>query len=400
MASNMRNVRPRPRVDPRKPTTPIRPDRPSPRPRRPGRPTGPYRPAPRRVPTRPVVPVRPTGPLTPSPKGPAKIARFGKYARFSRFAGWVGLGFWVGWELYDFMNPQPGGWDWAASGWQHCWGPVCLTKNNAIRQQTSYGCLSQGIYGCLGGQTFNSILYEGAPVSINSNARRIFLGQLNPAGTRFTIREHWTRPNRGAQTIPYIPPTGPVYDPMFEPFTPTQPYSPPWRRLEPDPHPDPKRKPQYRRPPYIDPAIEWDVFQPRVRPRKTTHKRVPPSPRKPERKLVWDIGKLGKFYGTLTEVDDFIKAVWKALPPNKRCDARTIQDRILCVWRNWKYVDRNEAFWNVIEDNFKDAVFGKLGRLQKKGIRKAADKGYYRSPVGPEFGRRFTQPPPVPRELL
>lgn len=126
--------------------------------------------------------------------------------------------------------------------------------------------------------------------------------------------------------------------------------------------------------------------------------RKPPRPRTKERKLRHG-GALGvsirTFANALTEGKDFIDALWKALPKDKRTKPakghRTVvlQDKVRDLYNNWLDLDLPRALKNYIENELQDRFYGGVGKLGGKAVRELANQGYWDRPVGLQAGDRY-----------
>lgn len=98
-------------------------------------------------------------------------------------------------------------------------------------------------------------------------------------------------------------------------------------------------------------------------------------------------------FNALTEVDDFVDDLFWSVKGSKKFNRQhtkfwkdptrrwhksgpSIQDKALFIYRNYHDIDVPQAVRNVINDQWKDFVYGKLGRLNAKAARNVHDKGY------------------------
>lgn len=118
------------------------------------------------------------------------------------------------------------------------------------------------------------------------------------------------------------------------------------------------------------------------------HKEVPPGPNKKEKKRKWPLGLIDKYYGPITEGVDLIEAIEDSIG-DRRCKGggRTIQERLKCIYRNWRHVDPYKLGYNLAANELQDRAIGALGNRFKKAVGHAADKGYWRSVRGPSISR-------------
>lgn len=121
------------------------------------------------------------------------------------------------------------------------------------------------------------------------------------------------------------------------------------------------------------------------------HNQLPPNKRDSEAKFKINLGLAGKLYGGFTEFQDFTESVAKAvkLPNDRDCRSRNPYKAWACIIANRDKLDRNAAAYNIIENQIEDFLIGQFGRAGAKAVAKAAAAGYYRSPVGLQFGGSY-----------
>lgn len=158
----------------------------------------------------------------------------------------------------------------------------------------------------------------------------------------------------------------------------------PSRRPRPTARPLPK--------PYETPAVTWrsDGGYPGGSPTKTKepHKQVPPRPNVRERKFRLNLGLAGKLYGSFTEFQDFTDSIADAVE-GKRCKSRNPFKAWECIAANWDRIDWEKAVYNLIANQIEDYLIGQVGKVNAKAVAHAAAHGYYRSPVGFQFGNSY-----------
>lgn len=235
------------------------------------------------------------------------------------------------------------------------------------------------------------------------------------------------------------PETQPQYDPMNEPIKnpwlepdpfpyelvpyrePNPDRSPveqPWRgplppvRIRPDERTDPRRRPDVRPDQKGDRDTRIETrTDPRTRLRPLTRiidvPRTPPSrPGKNTRERKYRAGLTGTLrvvVNAITESRDFIEALWKALPKDKRSRPEKgrrkvfVQQMLKDLYDNWLDLDLPRAVKEVIANELQDRLYGKAGQLSAKGVQRAAEEGYYQRPVGVQAGDRYRPRVPPPK---
>ena len=73
---------------------------------------------------------------------------------------------------------------------------------------------------------------------------------------------------------------------------------------------------------------------------------------------------------SITEINDAVKAIWRALPPKYRGRDVTIQSKVKRIVNNWDHLDVEQAVTNLIVDQVTDRIYGGLrGRASRAMIR-------------------------------
>ena len=128
--------------------------------------------------------------------------------------------------------------------------------------------------------------------------------------------------------------------------------------------------------------------------------RVPPRGRKQKKFMAQSklaFRAIANVFGSLTEVSDFVEALWKALPKKYRYGYYALHGKggkIVYVRRHkaglpqmsrdifnhLDQIDMNGAIWNVLTNQLEDALVGKFGKAQQR-----ASKDYLNQ-IGRPFG--------------
>lgn len=327
-------------------------------------------------------------------------------------------------DLWQMMRPrQTGHYD--MSRWNMvCWNGQ--TNLSRWKQASNNPGLSCGT----GGQVPDGSM--GSTINVVSGFRRwMAFGRYTPIGTvgRMALDQQWSRPTeRATEPTPWIPgapplwlPLPPAMPPWLNPFPPINvpqpfpiappypliPHLPRWElpdgdvRGQPNGRTNPRVRPRYR----DDPAIEID-FKPRERPDPKPpgeHPREPPGPGTKEKKGTIGGGLAGKWLqgldkiiNTYTESDDFIAAVYKALPWEiRRWRGRDgvwrdrdigSQQRLERIYANLGKLSLSKAIKEVAENHGTDAAYGGIGKAMGGAIGKAAGTGYYSGLRGLQAG--------------
>jgi len=112
-----------------------------------------------------------------------------------------------------------------------------------------------------------------------------------------------------------------------------------------------------------------------------------PPPRTKERKLTVRQAAVLGWALSVTEANDFVDAVWDALPDQDKTgggkkDPR-ITDKYKDVYRHWQDIPLEQAVENVVLNAIEDAIFGEVQRAIQAGMLK--DKPYWAQKwAGPE----------------
>lgn len=310
----------------------------------------------------------------------------------------------------EWYTEQNGGltYDLAASGWTQCCsdpgvkyekvravgGPTYASGNPApavctvIQSNCGLGLqVPSGDYG-------DPIVFN-VPTGVGQYYETIFFGESAVSGTRLNLQEKWQRivpRGGGVQTINAVAAPSYVVPLPVDPFEPF----PEWPTVaEPSAQEAPALAPP-RLPPY---AVAGVQFAPGEKPRAIVHRKLRPGRREREKKgLVIKRGRLAKYaggvFGAVTEGLDFVNALWKALPKDKRTRGASQKQKVLDVWNNWKHIDIEEATLNVVENQISDRV---IGQLNKKVISPFVKNGpaakYWVRPTAPGAGaRRWSVP--------
>lgn len=127
------------------------------------------------------------------------------------------------------------------------------------------------------------------------------------------------------------------------------------------------------------------------RPRSTHHFAPPPRGVKEKKVALGGTGKLGRFYGSLSEGKELIDDIWGALPDDVKGKRRkTPQQKLTDLWQHWDRLDAAKAIGNVIWDKSVDRIIGAAASAGRKAWRDHAPPGL-RASRGPTLGMRYTQ---------
>lgn len=126
-----------------------------------------------------------------------------------------------------------------------------------------------------------------------------------------------------------------------------------------------------------------------------THDNLPPRKKEKEDKMKISHGLAMKVFGGYTEFKDFTESVAQAvkLKNGRDCRSKNIYAAWACIVANRDKLDRTEATWNILENQMEDFLIGQFGQIGAKSVARAARAGYYRSPVGWQFGGNWTRTP-------
>lgn len=334
-------------------------------------------------------------------------------------------------ELYRLLTmARPGGLD--MTGWTQ----ICYNGDTPLTRW-KFSSSNPGLACATGGQVPDGTIGNQPVINAERNVRRWFAeGLYTPIGTvgRMRLSRQWSRPGDTSPNSParepiyYRPPVParwtlpqPELPPWINPFPPIGvplpfpdpppfpliPHIPRWNlpdgdvRGQPNGRTNPRVRPRYR----DDPAIEID-FRPRERPDPKPpghHPREPPGPGTKEKKGTIGGGLAGKWLqgldkiiNTYTESDDFIAAVYKALPWEiRRWRGRDgvwrdrdigSQQRLERIYANLGKLSLSKAIKEVAENHGTDAAYGGIGKAMGGAIGKAAGTGYYSGLRGLQAG--------------
>lgn len=232
------------------------------------------------------------------------------------------------------------------------------------------------------------------------NYRHPAPGLVAPNDARFSYRArspfYGTRPVPDPDSAWISPPKNPVYMPTEVPNAPPwlDPNSSPIGVPVPVPMPPPYRVIPHRRPnpwrapserPQRGPApaprrsvntnprtVERPIWNPEPGPSASPRPRPRfqrPRRGEKERKMVAAIHQrslLGLLINGVTEGLDALYAVWDALPDRCKEGWRKPPPQIAAaqIYSCFEHLDLNQAAWNLLEEQFEDAVIGTLGQAQ------------------------------------
>ena len=158
-------------------------------------------------------------------------------------------------------------------------------------------------------------------------------------------------------------------------------------------------------PPYRDVSVNTTVsLNLGVRQARGYHNKLPPGNRTKEKKGIANVppGLLSVLLGQITEANDYVKAVYKALPANVRRwkgrDGRwrdhdiTPQDQLQRIWENADKLDVGEVVKNLVANEIEDRILGRVGRNLRDAIN---ENPYYKRPVGIQTGSFITPRPNI-----
>jgi len=147
---------------------------------------------------------------------------------------------------------------------------------------------------------------------------------------------------------------------------------------------------------YVPPKAELPNWTPNIG--GPTHPVQPPKPGMVEHKEMLPLPKFRKVVNFLvnevTEFNDFVTAVWKAIPPEDRRRSKTMQEKL---WDIYEYLPQMEnrrfisnALLNVAENEIQDRAIGYVGSLGKRALKA---NPYWRSLAGLQTGGRYRPRP-------
>lgn len=268
---------------------------------------------------------------------------------------------WSEWGPLNWWNPTCEGWHYGNQAWGSPNGPfgANITFWNSNGVYMFAGPLQGGIFGC---ERYNV-------------AHTIFIGN-SPFASEIAALD----------VVKIIPPIFPL--PELNPDTAPA--------LDPLPRDNPAYRPRRMRKlkPYELPAMELQVEQQpsgRTRARfnpNSSHKRVPPSKGESEDKGNVPTRGIPAIYGGFTEFVDFIDALNKALPKDKRIKGQaTIIDKVANLMTNWRHIDPYDAALEVLFQHYQDKAIGRAGQYGQKATENLAKKGYWKSIRGISISR-------------
>lgn len=329
----------------------------------------------------------PLPPWVPKRLPPSGLALGARVA--ARFLPWVGLGLlaWDLWSLYQMAGtPQHYGFT-----------RVCATGQPVTKGywQPFGTCGSAAAVGGLTAVSASAGSYSG-------------FGRPNGANTFWTREEGWLRDGwyAGAPVLEEVPGVNApfIVDPIEQPDDLPEVWPVP--ALDPLAlpvySPTPERHPRWRRRPAMRP--DWGVNNPWRSPTESTTRgepsnrpNAPPQfPRPPragerevKRAIVAVTGQSlpGKAMNIGTETEDFVSAIWKAIDKSGRSKASrqqyvaggigrreklpTMQNMLRDIWNNARSGKLNwsKALDNLIENQFEDYAFGRIGQVAAKANR-------------------------------
>lgn len=113
------------------------------------------------------------------------------------------------------------------------------------------------------------------------------------------------------------------------------------------------------------PALQlWPAPNGRVARR---HRLRPPGRGVKERKFIGNVAPgstLGKIFSGVTEANDLVNCIHKALPKSKQAKSPTIQNKAAAIYRNFLDVDVPAAILNCVANEIEDRFYAKVGRVQ------------------------------------
>lgn len=197
---------------------------------------------------------------------------------------------------------------------------------------------------------------------------------------RFQVREQWRRSNTGPIPVTAWRPLG---KPMPMPHVLTPPAA--QERVRQYPRPEPETEP-------------LGVTSIRLTPRgpvKVPTTFQPPLPGNEETKLRIVTGLIGRGYGGLTELEDAMDCMIKAIKDGtptviaggkrrpKPYQGKTMQDKARYIVQNRRFIDWRSFAQCMLISHAKDKIIGKVNRAATKA---ATQNPYWKRPVGPSAG--------------
>lgn len=99
------------------------------------------------------------------------------------------------------------------------------------------------------------------------------------------------------------------------------------------------------------------------------HRTAPPPSRTKERKFILAPNQnspIGLLVNAVTETNDFVTALYFAIPANIRPREKTLQGKALAVYRHFGQIDVGRAINNLLQNQIGDAIGGVTGRITAK----------------------------------
>lgn len=134
-------------------------------------------------------------------------------------------------------------------------------------------------------------------------------------------------------------------------------------------------------------ALSWGSPDVAPGPAPVNHASTKPPKGTKERKFIANArGRIAELFGAMTEWEDFIRALWGALPKKyrtgyyklhgkngtvyyKRRRKAGLPEMQRDLWKHFDALDFNDAVWNVAMNQLQDALIGKLGKAQQRAAR-------------------------------
>lgn len=134
-------------------------------------------------------------------------------------------------------------------------------------------------------------------------------------------------------------------------------------------------------------ALSWGSPDVAPGPAPVNHASTKPPKGTKERKFIANArGRIAELFGAMTEWEDFIRALWEALPKKyrtgyyklhgkngtvyyKRRRKAGLPEMQRDLWKHFDALDFNDAVWNVAMNQLQDALIGKLGKAQQRAAR-------------------------------
>lgn len=190
------------------------------------------------------------------------------------------------------------------------------------------------------------------------------------------VREVWERDSASSTgNVTFLRYVIPFTTPLFQPV--------------PDPAPGPatqyapRRWPRVRYKPYQEPATQWQIGGRGPTKTPVKHDNLPPGPGVKERKRSIPLNtKLHRVYGALTELMDMVDCMAKAIPGEPCKNARTVQAKIACIYRNYGRMNFPEFNACMQSNDSKDFLVGKYNKMAQDQLRRHGNAGNYAGGTG------------------